>query len=41
VLTEDTTNYEAEALVEHEIVLAGPPQLGGKRMSRRAAEAAT
>ena len=32
---------EAEALVEDEIVLVGPPQLGGRRMSQRAAEAAT
>jgi len=32
---------EAEALVEDEIVLVGPPQLAGQRMSRRDAEAAT
>src|SRR5438270_7554445 len=32
---------EAEALVEDEIVLVGPPQLARQRMSRRDAEAAT
>jgi LysR family transcriptional regulator, transcriptional activator of the cysJI operon len=32
---------EAEALVEDEILLVGPPQLTGRRMSRRDAEAAT
>lgn len=32
---------EAEALVEDEILLVGPPQFTGRRMSRRAAEAAT
>ncbi len=32
---------EAEPLVEEEIVVVGPPQLAGRRMSRRDAEAAT
>jgi len=32
---------EAQALVEDEIVLVGPPQLAGRRMSRRDAEAVT
>jgi DNA-binding transcriptional LysR family regulator len=32
---------EAEALVEDEILLVGPPELAGRPLSRRAAEAAT
>ena len=32
---------EAEPLVEEEIVVVGPPELAGRRMSRRDAEAAT
>jgi DNA-binding transcriptional LysR family regulator len=32
---------EAEPLIEEEILVVGPPQLAGRRMSRREAEAAT